>query len=299
MRPLRKRRERFAIKILMPAIMLSTLVHFIPTIWGVYISFRKLNVFYIRNWLAAPFVGFENYRRAVSSLSGVFWTSAWYTLIFVFFSILGCMLLGILGAVLLNRDFKGRNIIRGIFLLPYILPAVVSLTNLRFMLLQDWGIINSILLKLGIVKDSISWLTGEMALFSIILGNVWIRWPFWFITILASLQSIPKDLFDAAKIDGASDWQCFKNITLPFLKPILTVLTVLTALWSFNNFNVPFILTGGSPSKEANILSINIWLRSFKNWDFGLGTAISVMMMLIMLVLIIVYLRIMKLEERE
>ena len=296
MRPISKKRAIFAIKMMIPAVILSTFVHFIPTIWGVYISFRRLNIFYIRNWMAAPFIGLDNYRRAANSLSSVFWISTWYTMIFVALSILGCFILGMIGAVLLNKEFKGRNIIRGIFLLPYILPAVVSLTNLRFMLLQDWGIVNSILLKTGILKEPVAWLTGKMALFSIIVGNIWIRWPFWFITILASLQGIPKDLYDAAKIDGASNWQCFMNITLPFVKPVLTVLTILTALWSFNNFNVPFILTGGAPPREANILSINIWLRSFKNWDFGLGAAMSVMMMLIMLSLIIAYLRMMKLE---
>ncbi|MDK2953986.1 MAG: multiple sugar transport system permease protein [Kosmotoga sp.] len=299
MTSLNARNTRFAYKLLVPAIILTFLVHIIPTLWGIYISFRKLNVYYIRNWTEAPFIGFANYTKALSSLQGVFWSSLCYTLIFVIASVLGCFILGILGAVLLNENFKGRNVIRGILLIPYILPGVVSLTNLRFMLLQDWGIINSILLKIGLISEPISWLTGKMALISIIIGNIWIRWPLWFITILASLQSIPGELYEAAKVDGASDWQGFRRITLPSVSPTITVLTVLTALWSFNNFTVPFILTGGSPSKEANILSLNIWIRSFKNWDFGMGAAMSVVMMLIMLVLILTYLKLTKLEEEQ
>jgi len=293
-----QKRSRFAIKMILPAILLSMFVHIIPTLWGVYISFRKLNIYYIRDWTKAPFVGLENYERTMNSLSGIFWESLFYTMLFVVFSVLGCFLLGIMGAVLLNKDFKGRNLIRGIFLIPYILPGVVALTNLRFMLLQDWGIVNSVLMKLGLIKENISWLTGPMALVSIIIANIWIRWPFWFITLLAGLQGISGDVYEAARVDGANPWQCFVKITMPSLKPIIVILSVLTALWSFNNFNVPFILTGGSPSKQANILSINIWTRSFKNWDFGTGAAMSVVMMACMLLLIMLYIKVTKLEEQ-
>jgi len=293
-----QKRSRFAIKMILPAILLSMFVHIIPTLWGVYISFRKLNIYYIRDWTKAPFVGLENYERTMNSLSGIFWESLFYTMLFVVFSVLGCFLLGIMGAVLLNKDFKGRNLIRGIFLIPYTLPGVVALTNLRFMLLQDWGIVNSVLMKLGLIKENISWLTGPMALVSIIIANIWIRWPFWFITLLAGLQGISGDVYEAARVDGANPWQCFVKITMPSLKPIIVILSVLTALWSFNNFNVPFILTGGSPSKQANILSINIWTRSFKNWDFGTGAAMSVVMMACMLLLIMLYIKVTKLEEQ-
>jgi len=289
--------KAFAYRLILPAILLSIIVHFLPTIWGVIISFRKLNVFYIRDWTEAPFVGFANYERAMSSLGSVFWTSLGYTTIFVVLSVIGCFLLGILGAVLLNKDFKGRNLIRGLLLIPFILPGVVSLTNIRFMLLRDWGIVNSLLMQIGIMDEPISWLTGRMALFTIIIGNIWIRWPLWFITLLAGLQSIPGELYEAAEVDGATRWQTFRKITLPSISPVITILTVLTALWSFNNFNVPFILTGGSPSDAANILSLNIWIRSFRNWDFGMGAAMSVVMMLFMLVLIMAYLRLSKLEE--
>lgn len=289
--------KSFAYRMILPAILLSIIVHFLPTIWGVIISFRKLNVYYISDWTEAPFVGFANYERAMSSLGSVFWTSLGYTTIFVVLSVFGCFLLGILGAVLLNKDFKGRNLIRGLLLIPFILPGVVSLTNIRFMLLRDWGIVNSLLMQIGIMDEPISWLTGRMALFTIIIGNIWIRWPLWFITLLAGLQSIPGELYEAAKVDGATRWQAFRKITLPSISPVITILTVLTALWSFNNFNVPFILTGGSPSDAANILSLNIWIRSFRNWDFGMGAAMSVVMMLFMLVLIMTYLRLSKLEE--
>jgi len=297
MNSIEKKRERFAYKMIMPAIILTTFVHIIPTIWGIYISFRKLNIYYIRKWTTAPFVGLDNYARTMDSLSGVFWESLLYTVIFVLFSVLGCFLLGMLGAVLLNKDFKGRNFIRGILLIPYILPGVVALTNIRFMLLQDWGIVNSVLKSLGLISENISWLTGSMALFSIIIGNIWIRWPFWFITLLAGLQGISGEQYEAAKVDGATPWQCWWYITMPSLKPVVVILSVLTALWSFNNFNVPFVLTGGSPSKYANILSINIWTRSFKNWDFGAGAAMSVVMMLFMLLLIMLYIRVTKLED--
>lgn len=297
MNSIEKKRERFAYKMILPAIILTTFVHIIPTIWGIYISFRKLNIYYIRNWTTAPFVGIDNYERTMSSLSGVFWESLLYTVIFVFFSVVGCFLLGMLGAVLLNKDFKGRNLIRGILLIPYILPGVVALTNLRFMLLQDWGIVNSILRNLGLIQENIPWLTGSMALVSIIIGNIWVRWPFWFITLLAGLQGISGEQYEAAKADGATPLQCWWYITMPSLKPVVVILSVLTALWSFNNFNVPFILTGGYPSKYANILSINIWRRSFKNWDFGAGAAMSVVMMLFMLMLIMLYIRLTRLED--
>ena len=292
-----QKRSRFAVKLILPAILLSMFVHIIPTLWGIFISFRKLNIYYIRDWTSAPFVGLENYQRTMSSLSGVFWESLFYTMIFVVFSVIGCFFLGIMGAVLLNKDFPGRNIIRGIFLIPYILPGVVALTNLRFMLLQDWGIVNTVLRNLGLIQENISWLTGPMALVSIIIGNIWIRWPFWFITLLAGLQGISGDVYEAARVDGANPWQCFLKITMPALKPVIVILSVLTALWSFNNFNVPFILTGGSPSKQADILSINIWSRSFKNWDFGTGAAMSVVMMICMLLLIMLYIRVTRLEE--
>lgn len=299
MKTINQKQSIFAIKLLIPALILSAIVHFIPTAWGIFISLRELNIYYISRWASAPFVGFNNYYRALASLGSEFWSSFLVTVIFAISSVLGCLFMGMLGANLLNHRFKGRNIIRGILLLPYIIPGVVSLTTLRFMLLQNWGIVNSLLMKTHIITAPISWLTGKMSLFSIILGNIWIRWPLWFIVLLAGLQSIPNELYEAASVDGANQWQMFKNITFPSLKPLVIVLSVLTTLWSFNNFTIPFILTGGSPSKEASILSINIWMRSFKNWDFGLGAAMSVVMMLIMFVLVILYLKITKLDGKE
>jgi len=288
-------RFRLAYIMILPATIGMLLVHFIPMLWGVYISFRDYNKFTIRKapW-EVKFVALDHYIRAIKHLDKGFLQSLRVTLSFTIISIVMCVVLGLGAALIANRSFRGRTIFRGLMLIPYILPGVVYLTTLRFMFTHD-GIINKILVNwLGLVKEPIFWLVGKNTFWTIVIGNVWGRWPLFFITFLAALQTIPRELYEAAAMDGASIWQQFRYITLPYLRSVGVIVIMLNTLWSFNQFLVPFIMLGGGYSvvpEPATLLSVEILRESFNNLNFGYGAAEAVLMTLVSLIFVIVYLR--------
>jgi len=289
------RRFRLAYMMILPATMGMLLVHFVPMLWGVYISFRNYNKFTIRKFpWEVEFVGLEHYMRAIKHLDAGFLQSLRVTLAFVILSVIACVVLGLGAALIANRNFHGRTLFRGLMLVPYILPGVVYLTCLRFMFTHD-GIINKILVDwLGVIKEPIFWLVGKNTFWTIVIGNVWGRWPLFFITFLAALQTIPREMYEAAAIDGANTWQQFRHITVPYLYGVGTITIMLNTLWSFNQFMVPFVMLGGGYSvvpEPATLLSIEILRESFNNLNFGYGAAESVLMTLVSLAFVVIYLR--------
>ena len=290
-----------AFKMILPAIIAMSIVHYLPMIWGIYISFRKYNKFTIRNmpW-NVDFIGFNNYKTAFQSIDDGFLHSMQITFSYVIISILLSVFLGLGAAILANEKFKGQTIFRGIVLIPYILPKVVYLTCLRFMFTYE-GIINKILVDwLGILAEPTYWLIGKNTFWTIIVGNVWGRWPLFYMIFLAALQAIPQDMYEAASIDGASVWQKFRSITVPYIKGSAVIVILLNALWSFNDYIVPYIMLGGGYSTvpaEASLLSIEILRESFSNLNFGFGAAESVIMTVAAMIFVSIYLKRVNIQE--
>ncbi len=297
----RMRAHKLAYQMIFPAVVGMTIVHFIPMLWGVFISFRNYNKFTIRKspW-DVKFVGLKHYIRAITEMDKGFMQSLQVTLSFVIIGLVLSVMLGMAAALIANQRFKGNTLFRGFLLVPYILPTVVSLTCLRFMFLHD-GIINKILVEwLGVLKEPVFWLVGKNSFWTIVLGSLWGRWTLFYMVFLAALQAIPQDLYEAAKIDGANAWQRFTHIMLPYLRNVGIIVILLSVVWAFNNYMIPFVMLGGGSSsvpQAAKLLSVEILRESFTNLNFGFGAAQAVLMALLSIVFAALYLNRAKLQS--
>lgn len=288
--------------LLVPALLFELLVHVIPMITGIVISFLKLNQFYLRHWLDAPFAGLGNYSLSldlhseigVDLLRSMAITIA-YSVVVVSFS----WLFGIFGATLLQRSMRGRAALRTIFLIPYALPVFTSVIVWKFLLNQDSGLVNHVLAQTGLGSGKHFWLLGDSAFFSMAVVGVWRLWPFALLTLMAGMQSIPTDLYEAAEVDGANRWQQFRKLTVPMLRPVNQVLVLVLFLWTFNDFNVPYTLFAGSTPASADLISVHIRQSSFITWNFGLGSAMSVLLLLFLLVVTVGYLAVTSRRTRD
>lgn len=278
--------------LILPAVLGMLFVHFIPMLWGFVISFLDLNITNVINWVKAPFIGFSNYIDGfsqVTTLGQRFFRSiinvAYYSLVTITFG----YLIGLGAALLLNKKFFGRNLVRGLILLPFITPDSVAYNLWRFILQARIGIFNKVLLDLGLISEPIIWLVGNKTLYAVMLASVWKGWPFTALVLLAGLQTIESELYQAAMIDGANAWQRFRYITLPHLRPITRTLIILNILWNFNAYNQFAIMLGNDPGRFAEVPSTLIMRQAFNHLEYGKGAALSIILMLIMLAITIVY----------
>jgi multiple sugar transport system permease protein len=279
--------------LVLPALAFELLVHLVPMVVGVVNSFRRLDLYHLREWLAAPFSGGTNYRVALdlSGQAGVeLMLSFAVTAAFAVGSVAISWLFGIFAATMLQSSFRGRGALRTIFLVPYALPVYAGVITWKFMFDRDNGMVNAVLQDLGLTDGGTFWLLGGNSFVAMLAVSVWRLWPFALLTLMAGMQSIPNDVYEAAAVDGASRWRQFRSLTLPMLRPINLVLVLVLFLWSFNDFTIPYVLFGGSVPTPANLISIQIYDSSFLTWNFGLGSAMSVLLLLFLLVVTLAYL---------
>jgi multiple sugar transport system permease protein len=295
----RRRRSRggwLPYALIAPAVVFELLVHIIPMLVGVWIAFLRLTQLYLRNWSSAPFAGLSNFRLGLNphnAIGSTLLSSAEVTLAFTVLSVGLAWLLGMLGAFLLNTSFRGRGFFRTLFLIPYALPAYVVVLTWGFMFNQRDGAVNQFLVgDLHLLGSRPFWLLGGIHSFAaIVIIETWKLWPFAFLMLLAALQNIPDELYEAAALDGATMWGAFRRITLAQIRPANTVLLLVMGLWTFNEFNTPYLLFGASPPASARLISEQIYINSFSDFNFGLGAAMSVLLLLALLGASLLYLR--------
>ncbi|MCW2595389.1 MAG: multiple sugar transport system permease protein [Pseudonocardiales bacterium] len=293
----RPRRQLLPYLLLIPAVVLELLIHIVPMLVGIFISFLHLTQFYIANWRQAPAAGLSNYRYALDfnqAAGKELLHSFLITLVFTVVVLAVSWALGMAAAVFLQRPFPGRAIIRTIFLIPYALPVFASVITWNFMLQRDNGVVNHVLVdQLHLVGgDRPFWLIGPNSFYSLVIVEVWRTWPFAFLMLTAGMQSISQDLYEAAGLDGAGVWAQFRGITLPMLRPVNRVLLLVLFLWTFNDFTTPYTLFGRGAPRQADLISMHIYQNSFVTWNFGTGSAMSVLLLLFLLVITGGYLRI-------
>jgi multiple sugar transport system permease protein len=298
----KRRRGSLPYLLLLPAIGLELLIHIIPMLAGVGISFLQLTLFYLRNWQAAPFAGVSNYAVSLNfsaatgqALLHSFTVTISYTVIVLAVA----WVFGMAGAVFTQRAFRGRGLVRTLFLIPYALPVFASVITWNFMLQRDTGMLNQLLVSLHLVHSRPFWLIGQNSFWSLVVVQIWRTWPFAFLILTAGLQSIPSDLYEAAALDGAGMLGQVRHVTLPMLRPVNRVLLLVLFLWTFNDFSVPFTLFGSAPPAQADIISIHIYENSFVSWNFGTGSAMSVLLLLFLLLVTGVYLAAGRWRERH
>jgi len=236
------------------------------------------------------YVGLANYVRLVHD--DVFWLSLWNSCLWVFGSVSFQFLGGFAAALLLHQSFRGRALVRTITLLPWIIPGVVVALIWEFIYQPNYGLLNDLLSRAGWMTERVAWLSSPaLAMPAVIVTNVWRGVPFFAIMLLAGLQAIPTELYEAARVDGASVGQRFRYITLPMLRPIIVVATATRIVWTFNYADLIFVMTSGGPANATQITSTYTLLQAYSNLDFGYAATLSVALLLIMLGFTVVYLR--------
>jgi multiple sugar transport system permease protein len=220
------------------------------------------------------YIGFENYISLTKDPT--FWLTVFNTFLYTVVAVFLKAILGIGLAVVLNRDFKGKGLMRAIVLLPWIIPTALSAICFWWLYDSTFSGISWVLMRLGIIGGFIDFLGDPWnARFSLIVANVWRGVPFFTIGLLAGLQTINPDLYEAAEIDGASAWKKFRRITLPLLMPLLTVVTVFSTIWTFADFQLVWIITKGGPGGATHIFGTLSFQRAMQGGHFGEGAAIS------------------------
>ena len=269
----------------MPAILIIFGIVVYPMLYALVMSFTGYSV----RKPVMNFVGIANYIKILQDAS--FWQAVGRSLIFTFGSLIPQVVLGLAIAILLNHpDLRFKGLFRGLVIMPWLVPTVAVAMIFRWMFHDIYGIMNYILIDLHVLKEPVAWIANEhTAMFILILANVWRGVPMLITMFLAGLQGIPSDLYEAGQIDGANGWNRFCKITLPLLMPVVMVSGILRFIWTFNFYDLPWVMTGGGPHHASEVIASHLYKRSFKGMQFGYGSAMSVVLM-IMCVLVTVVL---------
>lgn len=235
-------------------------------------------------------VGLENFRRILRARATE--QAAWNTLVWVLGSIVFQVVLGVLAAILLNQSFRGRGVVRAIAVIPWVVPGIVAATTWAWMLHTEFGIINYMLTAPGVIDEPVGWLTNGSTVMPVMIAiNVWKMFPFVAIMVLAGLQSIPNDLYEAARIDGASFWEEVRYVMLPQVRPVIVAVSLLLVIWALNHITIIYAITRGGPANRTLITPIQIFRTAFENVQFGQAAALSVMFFAVTITIVFIYIR--------
>jgi len=286
--------SKFAFLLLLPTIILVLGLLMYPFIYSIYLSFVNLNL--TKPWIGPQFVGLKNFTDILQSTE--FWSSMKVTGYFTIFSVIGSLLFGLIAALILNQHFKFRGIARSMLLIPWAISGVINGLIWQWILHPNYGVLNGALTQLGITKDYIAWLSDPfLAVNMVILADVWKSFPFVALLLLAALQSIPSELYEAAKVDGANAFSIFRRITLPLLAPITLVLLVLRTIDSFRIFDLIYVLTKGGPANATQVVGYYLYKEGFEFANFGYSAAGSYVITFFILILVFIYVK--KLDQNE
>lgn len=260
-----------------PAVGYLAVFMLFPLVRGIQLSFTDTKLV---NPGGGDFIAVDNYAELISNEH--FWNSLWATLVYTTATVVFSLLIGTIVAVLINRPFRGRAIVRAILTFPYATPTVAVALIFVWMYNQSSGVLNETIGVFGIGETG--WLTDPaFGMFSVVLTTVWKVFPFVMLVILAALQSVPEELFEATRIDGADGLSTFRAIVLPHLMPTLRVVALLMTIWSIRRFEIIYLLTGGGPVETTNTLVINIYRQAFSEQQLGVAAAIGVLGLLLSL----------------
>lgn len=282
---LEKKERLFSYSLLVPLFLMVAGIQLFPIIYAFVLSFTDRQLFST----SLDFVGLKNYISIMKSQE--FWQTLMNNVIYAGSCVIFQVTAGLSTSLLLVRKFRGNYYFRAIVTFPYLVPTIVAVLIFKWMFSDVFGIVNQGLIYLGLLDQKVGWFDADRAMFSVILVSVWRFFPFAILLFVPALEAIPKELYEAAKVDGASPVQQFFHVTLPQIKEILFVVIILRGIWMFNNFNVIWLLTGGGPAGMTQHLPILSYLQAFQEFDIGLGSATSIAGLLVLLVPMLIYLR--------
>jgi len=270
-----------------PAILLLLGLVLYPIAYSLWLSLHAYN---LRQPTRVRFVGLENYEKILGSEQ--FWTAAGNTAVFCIGSITLTITFGTLLALLLNERFPGRAVLRAVMLLPWAIPPVVNGLIWQWLLDGQHGLINAVLLGLGVLDEAQPWLSRtSTAMAALIVAQVWNHIPFVAVVMLAALQTVPEELYDSARMDGAGLVQRFRFVTLPWLSHALLLVLVTQTMVALRTFDIIYVLTGGGPGSATTVLAWLTYVTTFNLTDFGRGNAYAYIIAIITMSLSVLYIR--------
>ena len=278
---------------LLPVLVILLLLFGYPLINSIIMAFQNYK-------LTAPndiqFNGLENFAKLFGDPDSMMILKI--SFIYVIVSVLGQFLLGMMLALALKKQFRGRGIYQSIVFLPWAFSGFVVGLIFRWSFNGEYGVVNNLLMKFGLTDHNIAWLgTPGFSLAVVIMAMIWMGIPFFAIMILAALQSIPSDVYEAADVDGCGTIRQFFQITLPYIKPTLITTVLLRTIWIFNSLDLVVIITDGGPANTSQTLPAYMYSKAFGSYDFGFAAALGVILMLILGIYAMVFLKVTKYDK--
>ncbi len=293
-RRVRTNKQVPGILLILPAALVMAALLGYPILFNLWLGFFQKDVI-SPDW---TWMGLDNY---VSFLfdDPQFWSSFWLATIYMVITMSAQLAVGMAVALLINEDFRGRLLVRGVALFPYMIPVTLSVIIWRWLFNNQYGVVNYFLLELGVIKEPLIWLGPDFIFQSLIVVSIWTFFPFVLISVLARLQTIPPELYEAAKVDGAGPWSRFVNITLPQLRTVLFIIILLRGVWMFTKFDIVWLWgsqSWGASGEALRILPVYTYHRIFNMFQAGSGAALANIMFIILLIAAFFYFRIYRRE---
>jgi multiple sugar transport system permease protein len=281
--------RRWAYYLLLPSLIMVAAVAVYPVGSGVWLSFQRYNL------LRAPvpiFIGLEQYANLAAD--PVFWTSVRNTAVFVIVGVISQFLLGLITALALNRPgLRGMPVLRIGLLLPWLMPTVVAGHMWSLLLDSRLGVVNDLLVRVGLVPAYVAWFAqAETAMGAVLLVDLWKNFPFFTLLLLAGLQGVPEELYEAAEVDGAAAWYRFLRITLPLLTPVIVAAIILRVIGLVNAPDLMIILTHGGPGLATHVLSLLAFNNAYTGFNFGAAAAVATVMLVLLMIFTSAYVRV-------
>lgn len=284
----RRTSERLVlIGFLVPALTYVTLFFAYPLYQDISISFQDYGFSALASG-HGTYVGFANYTAMLSNSATI--RALTNTLIFTVASVVFQFSIGFAMALYLNKQFSGSGFLRRFILVPWVIPFVVTGTIFSLIFATSNGLANQILEAFGLIHSPIGWLTnGYLALTAIIIANIWAGVPFNTVLLYSGLQDVPAEQIEAAAVDGANGWQRFRRVTVPSMRPVILIVLMLGVVYTAKAFDLPWVLTGGGPANESQLMSTWAYTQAFTTFNFGTGTAVANILLLFTFLTGIVY----------
>jgi len=272
--------------LLAPALAVTAAIVLVPVLNTLWLSLHDVVLFRPRR---RPFIGLDNYLASLAD--PVFWESLLHSFVWVGCAVSLQFTLGFTAALLLNRAFAWRSVARALIVIPWALPSVIIGLIWTWMLDFNLGVLNVLGVRLGLLSASVPWLAqAETAMAGVILAVVWQGFPFFAITLLAGLQSIPAEHYEAAEIDGAGTFAQFRHITLPGLMDVIVTALLLRMIWVANSLDLILVMTGGGPGTATQTLPLHAFLTAWSGGNYGRGSSLAVILTLILMAFVVVIL---------
>ena len=284
------KKDKWYLLMIVPALAFIGFFIFYPLCKGSIMAFQNYSLFNLKN---VKFNGLENFKAIIFNKNTDFWQILWNTVRWTVMSLAGQFLLGFLLASLLRKPFRGRSIYCGFVFYPWALCGFAIGLIWTWLFNGQFGVVNDLLMKLGIIHENIGWLSNpKIAMYSVVIANIWYGIPYFGIMLLAALQSVPAELYEAAKLDGCNSVQQLFHVTIPYIRPTIISTVLLRSMWIVNFPDLIYAMTNGGPVNSTHILGTMMINKVYKEFDYGQGSAYGVMIMLMLLSYAILYLSI-------